>query len=158
MHRPANPLLYSFRMTTETRLSDRLSLSHNRVMNVAALANRSIPIVDSKMPLGLAAALVQGQGYDYGYVVANGHPVGILELRIAFLRCMLRGGDVETIRAIEVMEPDVQWFFGDWDCADVAAVMAENGLDHCLVRDRQGELLGFVTRDDFRREFNKWMF
>lgn len=112
-------------------------------MKIELLADPEIPVVSTSMTVAQGLASLDAQRYPYAFVVSAGRPIGWFSKDDAQRR-LGAGADAETTTVGELMRWNVNWFYSDWDSAEVASAMVEKGIDHAVIRDRNGDILGFV--------------
>lgn len=98
-----------------------------------------------------AWSLMSRTGLRHLLVLGIAGAVGIVDDRTVFAQWPMGPLALRRRRVAEIMRVDVQRLSADADVRDVAAVMAEKGIDAVPIVDGTGTLIGIVTSSDLAR-------
>ena len=119
------------------------------VSGIEAVARSRLRTVTAGSPLVEVAALLSGPQTSIVVVCdAAGVPLGTITETVLVKRLGLGQADFFTTSAGDVMTPQVAVCAREELLSDVLATMHERGLDHVLLVDSAGRLIGVVNAAD----------
>ncbi len=113
-------------------------------MKIRDFADPAVPVVEPDMSVLRAIESLEDQRSGYAFVISCGQPVGVFERDQVLGLVAAIGRELGDLTVGQVMSSNVSWFYWDWELEEVAVGMAEKGVEHSIIRDSKGRILGFV--------------
>ena len=121
-------------------------------VRVEELMSRRVHVIDGGDTVSTAASRMQRSGHEGYPVLENGKLVGLLTRR-AVDRAM--GHNLAASPVREVMEPGAISVSPDDSIDALQRIMMESGWGQIPVQDKEGNLLGIVTRTDVLKRWDQ---
>jgi len=116
-------------------------------MELRAVVGRDVEGVPCETALVEAVALLRARGHRPLPVCAGGRVVGLLDGRAVAARLAVGDLDVRTARVHDLHLLELICGWEDEDVTDALVLMRAQDLAALLVLDREGGVVGWVTRE-----------
>lgn len=114
---------------------------------VAQAMSDSLLIVEPKMSLVEAAALMNERKCDYAVVLEGSRPVGVVTERDIARECA-HEGILHDETVAHLLRSDIQIVDKNIPLHEAASIMEQHGIHQLIVVDGQGNLAGLLSRHD----------